>query len=145
MDRLPLVKEGTEGADDESAIHDTDVELTVAYESSLNKGTESTTKQVPVLVRAVGYHGHSIKPTSLRGLARLLASMTDIPATDVEPQQLVGKGSYSVVYKSWLKEQATGSRRTVAIKRPRAKTANNLDNMTFFCEEGVLMKTLDHR
>lgn len=144
---VPLVKalEQSYMADGDSfAVNATDVELAVDG-GNLAKKDAGENQQLSVLVRAAGTYEHGGKPTSLRGLARLLASMTNISARDVEPLNLVGKGSYSVVYRSYLKHPSSGTRRTVAIKRPRAKTANNLDNMTFFCEEGVLMKMLDHR
>eukprot|EP00193_Tetraselmis_chui_P005111 CAMPEP_0177761674 /NCGR_PEP_ID=MMETSP0491_2-20121128/5933_1 /TAXON_ID=63592 /ORGANISM="Tetraselmis chuii, Strain PLY429" /LENGTH=146 /DNA_ID=CAMNT_0019277669 /DNA_START=4500 /DNA_END=4940 /DNA_ORIENTATION=- len=128
---------------DKYVLRASDVQLSLhAGKPAKNDGNDS--EQLPVLVR-VGYPETVPKPTSLRGLARLLASLTDIPASSVEPQSLIGKGSYSVVYRSYLTRLSGGSRQTVAIKRPRAKTAHNLDNMTFFCEEGVLMKILSHR
>jgi hypothetical protein len=128
---------------DKYVLRASDVQLSLhAGKPAKKDGNDS--EQLPVLVR-VGYPETVPKPTSLRGLARLLASLTDIPASSVEPQSLIGKGSYSVVYRSYLTRLSGGSRQTVAIKRPRAKTAHNLDNMTFFCEEGVLMKILSHR
>mmetsp|Transcript_33788 Transcript_33788/g.95632 ORF Transcript_33788/g.95632 Transcript_33788/m.95632 type:complete len:466 (+) Transcript_33788:142-1539(+) len=84
------------------------------------------------------------KPSSLRSLAKLLARITHFSGGDLEPLGVVGKGSYSVVYKCYLMRPG-GVTEAVAVKRPRSKTVNNLDNMTFLVEEGVLMQLVTHR
>ena len=84
------------------------------------------------------------KPSSLRSLAKLLSRITQYSGGDLEPLGVVGKGSYSVVYKCYLMRPG-GVTEAVAVKRPRSKTVNNLDNMTFLVEEGVLMQLITHR
>lgn len=84
------------------------------------------------------------KPVSLSELAKLISRLAHFSGREIEPLGIIGKGSYSVVYKCFLL-RANGVTEAVAVKRPRSRTINSLDNMTFMVEEGVIMQLANHR